>query len=247
LTFKRPCERSSRASVLDFADLAARSNSCSEHIPACLQTRQMTGLLSIRTAFPRQGGRVWYDDQHEAFRQTYAGDDLVEYALWALTPNSPPNRWRRQRDAAADHEFIFQAHRRAGYQPIIPTFIVGWHPERLRITVAFGDIVGAPGQAAAPSVRSAGMRFGEVKARLHQASGMACSLRTGKCTISRYPAAIARSNGFQFVPSGGVHPGAASELLRLGAASQIARPVRLAVQRRSVRVRRSPDWQLRAT
>jgi hypothetical protein len=29
------------------------------------------------------------------------------------------------------------------YQPIIPTFIVGWHPERLRVQLAFGAIVGA--------------------------------------------------------------------------------------------------------
>jgi putative restriction endonuclease len=31
--------------------------------------RQMTGLLSIRTVFPRQGGRVWYDDQREAHNE----------------------------------------------------------------------------------------------------------------------------------------------------------------------------------
>ncbi|HXL09608.1 MAG TPA: hypothetical protein VN966_05265, partial [Candidatus Bathyarchaeia archaeon] len=28
------------------------------------------------------------------------------------------------------------------YQPIIPTFIVGWHLERLRVDLAFGVIVG---------------------------------------------------------------------------------------------------------
>jgi len=29
------------------------------------------------------------------------------------------------------------------YQPIIPTFIVEWHPERLQVQFAFGMIVGA--------------------------------------------------------------------------------------------------------
>jgi putative restriction endonuclease len=36
------------------------------------------------------------------------------------------------------------------YQPIIPTFIVGWHPERLRVDLAFGVIVGASAQATPP-------------------------------------------------------------------------------------------------
>src|SRR6266478_9532471 len=38
-----------------------------------------------------------------------------------------------------------------GYQPIIPTFIVGWHPERLRVDLAFGVIVGASAQATLPA------------------------------------------------------------------------------------------------
>jgi hypothetical protein len=29
------------------------------------------------------------------------------------------------------------------YQPVIPTFVVGWHRERLRVQLAFGAIVGA--------------------------------------------------------------------------------------------------------
>jgi putative restriction endonuclease len=42
----------------------------------------MSGLLSIRTVVPRRGGRVWYDDQREAHRQIYAGDDVVRYAVY---------------------------------------------------------------------------------------------------------------------------------------------------------------------
>lgn len=52
-------------------------------------------MLSIRTVVPRRGGRVWYDDQREAHRQIYEGDDVVDYAFMGTDPNSPDNRWLR--------------------------------------------------------------------------------------------------------------------------------------------------------
>jgi putative restriction endonuclease len=55
----------------------------------------MAHLLSIRTVFPRRDGRVWYEDQREAHRQIYAGDDVVEYAFMGTAPNSSDNRWLR--------------------------------------------------------------------------------------------------------------------------------------------------------
>ena len=76
-----------RGGVLDSADLAGGFDFRGARIPlinpqrGIFKPRQMAGLLSIRTVFPRQGGRVWYDDQREAHRQIYAGDDVVEYAF----------------------------------------------------------------------------------------------------------------------------------------------------------------------
>jgi hypothetical protein len=52
------------------------------------------------------------------------------------------------------------------YQPI-PTFIVGWHRERLRVQLAFGAIVGASPQAASPASPERRYALREVKARLH--------------------------------------------------------------------------------
>ena len=51
------------------------------------------------------------------------------------------------------------------YQPIIPTFIVGWHPEHLRVQLAFGVIVGASAQAALPAApeRRYALREGAAK------------------------------------------------------------------------------------
>jgi putative restriction endonuclease len=50
-------------------------------------------LKSIKAVFPRTGARVWYDDQREAHRQIYAGDDDVDYQFMGTDPNSPDNRW----------------------------------------------------------------------------------------------------------------------------------------------------------
>jgi putative restriction endonuclease len=58
--------------------------------------RQMGWLLSIRTVFPRSGARVWYDDQHEAHRQIYAGNETIEYAFMGADPSAADNRWLRE-------------------------------------------------------------------------------------------------------------------------------------------------------
>jgi hypothetical protein len=44
----------------------------------------MVGLLSIRTVFPRRGGRVWYDDQRGA------------PMMWSATPSA---LWINERNA----------------------------------------------------------------------------------------------------------------------------------------------------
>jgi putative restriction endonuclease len=52
------------------------------------------------------------------------------------------------------------------YQPIIPTFIVGWHPERLRVDLAFGVIVGVSAQTTLPAAPERRYALREIKARL---------------------------------------------------------------------------------
>jgi putative restriction endonuclease len=75
------------------------------------------------------------------------------------------------------------------YQPIIPTFIVGWHPERLRVQLAFGALVGASAQAVPPDAPERRYALHEVKARLHQASFRDAVLAAygGRCAISHLP------------------------------------------------------------
>src|SRR5271170_6200148 len=111
----------------------------------------VAGLLSIRTVFPQQGRRVWYDDQREVHQQIYAGDDVVDYAFMGTDPNSADNRWLLDAVREQIPVIYFLGTSPGRYQPIIPTFIVGWHPERLRVQLAFGAIVGASAQAAPPA------------------------------------------------------------------------------------------------
>jgi putative restriction endonuclease len=181
--------------VLSSDDLAAGFQFQGERIPlinpqrGIFKPRQMAGLLSIRTVFPRQGGRVWYDDQREAHRQIYENDDVVEYAFMGTDPNSADNRWLREAMQDQIPIIYFLGTSPGRYQPILPTFIVGWHPERLRVQLAFGAIVGASADAAPPATPERRYALREVKARRHQASFRDAVLAAydGKCAISKLP------------------------------------------------------------
>jgi putative restriction endonuclease len=184
-----------KGGVLDSADLTAGFDFAGERIPlvnpqrGIFRPRQMTGLLSIRTVVPRRGGRIWYDDQRDAHRQIYAGDDTVEYAFMGADPGSPDNRWLREAMEQQIPIIYFLGTSPGRYQPIIPTFIVGWRPERLRVELAFGAIVGASAEAAPPGTLERRYALREVKARLHQASFREAVLAAygGRCAISGLP------------------------------------------------------------
>jgi hypothetical protein len=66
-------------------------------------------------------------------------------------PTSGDNRWLREAMERPIPVIYFLGVSPGRYQPIIPTFIVGWHPERLRVQLAFGVIVGTSAQATLPA------------------------------------------------------------------------------------------------
>jgi putative restriction endonuclease len=49
---------------------------------------QMQFLLSIKTVFPKPGGKVWYDDQREVHRQIFEGDEMIDYAFMGQDPDA---------------------------------------------------------------------------------------------------------------------------------------------------------------
>jgi putative restriction endonuclease len=54
--------------------------------------QQQLQKLSIKTVFPKPGGKVWYDDQREVHRQIFEGDETIDYALIGENPNAADNR-----------------------------------------------------------------------------------------------------------------------------------------------------------
>jgi putative restriction endonuclease len=58
--------------------------------------QQMRFLLSIKTVFPKPGGKVWYDDQREVHRQIFEGDETIDYAFMGRDPNAADNQWLRE-------------------------------------------------------------------------------------------------------------------------------------------------------
>ena len=184
-----------RGGVLDSTDLAGGFEVGDERIPlinprrGIFKPRQLAHLLSIKTVFPRKGARVWYDDQREAHQQIYAGDDVVDYQFMGTDTTAADNRWLRDAMERQIPVIYFLGTSPGRYQPIIPTFIVGWHPERLRVQLAFGAIVGASAQALPPDAPERRYALREVQARLHQTSFRDAVLAAyrGRCAISHIP------------------------------------------------------------
>jgi putative restriction endonuclease len=132
--------------------------------------RGMPFLLSIRTVFPRKGGRIWYDDQRHVHGQIFAGEEVLDYAFMGNDPSAPDNVWLRE---AAERQipFIYFLGVSPGrYQAIIPTFVVDWDPRRLTARIAFGELAGATARATAPDPVERRYALRLVKQRLHQAS-----------------------------------------------------------------------------
>ena len=130
----------------------------------------MPFLLSIRTVFPKRGGRVWYDDQRNVHRQIFAGEEVLDYAFMGRDPAASENTWLRE---AANHQIpliYFLGVSPGRYQAIIPTFVADWDAGRLSARIAFGELAGATATAAPPDLAERRYALRLVKQRLHQAS-----------------------------------------------------------------------------
>src|SRR6266699_5090969 len=130
---------------------------------------QMRFLLSIKTVFPKPGGKVWYDDQREVHRQIFEGDETIDYAFMGQNPGAADNQWLREAFENQVPIIYFLGIAPGRYQAMLPTFITGWDGNALKARVAFG--VPDEGTLAPPETaleRSYALRA--VKQRLHQAS-----------------------------------------------------------------------------
>jgi len=100
--------------------------------------QQMRFLLSIKTVFPKPGGKVWYDDQREVHRQIFQGDETIDYAFMGQNPDAADNRWLREAFENQIPVIYFLGIAPGRYQALLPTFISGWEGRALKARVAFG-------------------------------------------------------------------------------------------------------------
>lgn len=150
--------------------------------------QQMRFLLSIKTVFPKPGGKIWYDDQRDVHRQIFQGDETIDYAFMGRDPASADNRWLRE---AMEHQVpivYFLGIAPGRYKAMLPAFIVSWDAATLKARVAFG--VEEHGVLKPPEDR-ADRRYAlrTVKQRLHQATFREAVIAAynGRCAFSGLP------------------------------------------------------------
>ena len=100
--------------------------------------QQMQFLLSIKTVFPKPGGKVWYDDQREVHRQIFEGDETIDYAFMGQDPDVADNRWLHEAFENQVPIIYFLGIAPGCYQAMLPAFISGWDVKALKARVAFG-------------------------------------------------------------------------------------------------------------
>jgi putative restriction endonuclease len=150
--------------------------------------QQMRFLLSIKTVFPKPGGKVWYDDQREVHRQIFEGDQMVDYAFMGQNPDAADNRWLREAFENQVPIIYFLGIAPGRYQAMLPAFISGWDAKALKASVAFG----VPDQESiTPPENALERRYAlrAVKQRLHQASFREAVINAynGRCALSGLP------------------------------------------------------------
>jgi putative restriction endonuclease len=150
--------------------------------------QQMQFLLSIKTVFPKPGGKVWYDDQREVHRQIFEGDETIDYAFMGKNPDAADNRWLREAYENQIPIIYFLGIAPGRYQAMLPSFIAGWDGKALKARVAFGT----PDQEILTPPETAFERryaLRAVKQRLHQASFREAVITAydGRCALSGLP------------------------------------------------------------
>lgn len=148
----------------------------------------MCFLLSIRTVFPKPGGRVWYFDQRAVQSHVFDAVETIGYAFMGQHPDAADNRWLREAFENQTPIIYVIGVAPGRYRAELPAFISGWDSTALKARVAFGfpdqETPALPDNA--PERRYA-MRM--VKRRLHQASFREAVVMAygGRCAVTGLP------------------------------------------------------------
>jgi putative restriction endonuclease len=149
--------------------------------------QQMRFLLSIKTVFPKPGGKIWYDDQKEVHRQIFQDDEAIDYAFMGQNPEAPDNRWLREAYENQIPVIYFLGIAPGRYQAFLPTFISSWDGDALKARVTFGPNAETLIPPADRLERRYALRT--VKQRLHQATFRQAVITAynGRCALSGLP------------------------------------------------------------
>jgi putative restriction endonuclease len=147
---------------------------------------KMQYLLSILTAFPRTGARVWYDDQRRVHEQIFQGSEFVDYAFMGDNPEAAENKWLKTAWENRVPIVYFLGVSPGNYEVLMPAFVAGWDPAAMQARIAFA----MPGEDVL-AVREPERRyaFRVIQQRLHQASFRAAVIAAygSRCALSGLP------------------------------------------------------------
>lgn len=188
-------EQRSASGILTATDLATGFVFEGERFPlvnpqrGIFKPRQMRRLLSIKTVYPKPGGRVWYDDQRRAHAQIHAAGELVDYSFMVGGADKAENQWLRDAMTEGVPILYFLGVAPGRYTAIFPTFIADWSAEEQKARIAFGTPQMSALGIAEPSAPERRYALTLVRRRLHQASFREAVLAAygGRCAISRLP------------------------------------------------------------
>lgn len=151
--------------------------------------REMTYLLSIRTVFPRRGGRVWYDDQRRVHEQLYTSEDFVDYAFMGQNPDAADNRWLREAFEQRIPIIYFVGAAPGIFTAVVPAYIGRWDRDALKVSVGFGDPAEYDEARFADVVPARRYAIRAVQQRLHQTAFRQAVIQAydGRCALSGLP------------------------------------------------------------
>ena len=155
--------------------------------------RQMKTLLSIKTVIPKEGRKVWYDDQNTAQQAAFEDCEHFEYALEGTGPSSPANKLLREASEQGLPIIYFFPLAPGQYHAIAPTFVYGFNADAGKCAVGPGEIPQTRGRTIEmglyekPDERRYAVR--QVQQRLHQSMFRQAVLSAygRRCAISALP------------------------------------------------------------
>lgn len=110
------------------------------HVEGIWKPKEMNGLLSIKTAWPRYRRErpAVYPDQRQALREHFERADTLDYDFERGGPNKRRNLWLLDAMRRRTPIVYFVAANPGFYQAFLPAYIVDWDAARQKARVAFG-------------------------------------------------------------------------------------------------------------